>query len=58
MLALKGITCINMVTRRPNPDDLASAESIMQKDSNVLGLLKKTRHINLREAKKLNRMSN
>ncbi|ECS1119991.1 DUF4747 family protein, partial [Salmonella enterica] len=31
MLSLKGITCINMVTRRPNPDDLASAESVMQK---------------------------
>ncbi|HCC6073338.1 TPA: DUF4747 family protein, partial [Klebsiella pneumoniae] len=39
MLALKGITCINMVTRRPNPDDLASAESIMQKRFKRIGVI-------------------
>ncbi|EIT3909550.1 DUF4747 family protein [Escherichia coli] len=39
MLSLKGITCINMVTRRPNPDDLASAESIMQKRFKRIGVI-------------------
>jgi len=39
MLSLKGITSINMVTRRPNPDDLASAESIMQKRFKRIGVI-------------------
>jgi hypothetical protein len=39
MLSLKGITCINMITRRPNPDDLASAESIMQKRFKRIGVI-------------------
>lgn len=39
MLSLKGITCINMITRRPNPDDLASAESIMQKRFKRIGII-------------------
>ncbi|HGB0587524.1 TPA: DUF4747 family protein, partial [Salmonella enterica subsp. enterica serovar Virchow] len=39
MLSLKGITCINMVTRRPNPDDLASAESVMQKRFKRIGVI-------------------
>lgn len=39
MLALKGITCINMITRRPNPDDLVSAESIMQKRFKRIGVI-------------------
>lgn len=39
MLSLKGITCINMVTRRPNPDALASAESVMQKRFKRIGVI-------------------
>ncbi|BEO29647.1 MAG: DUF4747 family protein [Serratia marcescens] len=39
ILSLKGITCINMVTRRPNPDDLATAESVMQKRFRRLGVI-------------------
>ncbi len=39
MLSFKGITCINMITRRPNPDDLASAESIMQKRFKRIGVI-------------------
>ena len=39
MLSLKGITCINMVTRRPNPDDLASAENVMQKRFKRIGVI-------------------
>lgn len=39
MLSLKGITLISMITRRPNPDDLISAESIMQKRFKKLGVI-------------------
>ncbi|CAI2066979.1 Uncharacterised protein [Serratia ficaria] len=39
MLALKGITHIQLITRRPNPDDLVSAESIMQKRFKRLGVI-------------------
>jgi len=39
ILSLNGITCINMVTRRPNPDDLATAESVMQKRFRRLGVI-------------------
>lgn len=43
MLALKGITCINLVTRRPNPDDLLSAEGVMQARFKRLGVIEEDR---------------
>lgn len=39
MLSLKGITTLKMVTRRPNPDDLSSAEHEFQERFKEMGVI-------------------
>ncbi|CBG88830.1 DUF4747 family protein [Citrobacter rodentium] len=39
MLSLKGITLLSMVTRRPNPDDLVSAEHEFQERFKAIGVI-------------------
>lgn len=43
MLSLKGITCVNLLTRRPNPDDLVTAEKAMQRRFKKLGVMEEER---------------